>query len=153
MFKKSIPLTTAMAPQQPSDLGIGSLTLTAQQLREALVFANPDGTDEAETEVTITHRMAFKSTDGDEMSEGLYVHFTEYPDEGVFGPLGQIATSDNQLGIAWWNQLSDVQRTHWMLAAGNTGIVADAWAVFKKGLDAEMHSIGLNRDALDGFLV
>ena len=91
MSKKSIPLATSLALQQPSDLGIGSLTLTAKQLREALVFANPDGsedTDQAEIEVTITRRMAFKSTDGEAMPAGLYVHLTEYPDEGVFGPLG-----------------------------------------------------------------
>jgi hypothetical protein len=91
MSKKSIPLVAPMALQLASDLGIDTLTLTAKQLREALVFVNPDGVDDAnqaETEVTITRRMAFTSTDGDDMPAGLYVHLTEYPDEGVFGPLG-----------------------------------------------------------------
>ena len=91
MSKKSIPLAAPLAPQQPSDFGISTLTLTAKQLREALMFVNPDGAEDAnqvETEVTITRRMAFTSTDGDDMPAGLYVHLTEYPNEGVFGPLG-----------------------------------------------------------------
>ena len=78
-------------PQVASDLGISTLTLTAKQLREALEFANPDGpddVDQAETEVTITRRAAFTSTEGDDMPAGLYVHLTEYPEEGVYGPLG-----------------------------------------------------------------
>ena len=67
-----------------------SITLTAKQLREALEFVNPDESDadQLETEVTITQREAFTSTDGDDMPAGLYVHLTEYPEEGVHGPLG-----------------------------------------------------------------
>lgn len=91
MSKKSTPIATIPAPQLPSDLGINTITLTAKQLREALEFANPDGAEDAEqaeTEVTITRRAAFKTTDGDDMPAGLYVHLTEYPEEGVYGPLG-----------------------------------------------------------------
>ncbi len=91
MSKKSTPIANAPRPQLPSDLGIGTLTLNAKQLREALEFVNPDGPedqDQVEAEVTITQRAAFTSTDGEEMPAGLYVHLTDYPDEGVYGPLG-----------------------------------------------------------------
>lgn len=91
MSKKSTPIANPSIPQLASDLGIGTITLTAKQMREALEFANPDGeedAEQAETEVTITRRAAFKSTDGDDMPAGLYVHLKEYPDEGVYGPLG-----------------------------------------------------------------
>ena len=91
MPQKSTPITPSRRPQLASDLGIGTLTLSAKQLREALEFANPDGAadlDQVETEVTITQRAAFTSTEGDAMPAGLYVHLTEYPDEGVYGPLG-----------------------------------------------------------------
>lgn len=91
MPKKSTPITLPVPPQSPSDFGIGSLTMNAKQLREALEFANPDGpgdAEQAETEVTVTQRAAFTSSDGDDMPAGLYVHLTEYPEEGVYGPLG-----------------------------------------------------------------
>ena len=91
MSKKSTPIATPHLHQLPSDLGIGTLTLSARQLREALEFVNPDGAEDAdqvEAEVTITQRAAFTSTDGDSMPAGLYVHLTEYPEEGVYGPLG-----------------------------------------------------------------
>lgn len=91
MSKKSKPIKLPLPLQSPSDFGIGSLTLSAKQLREALEFANPDGpgdADQVEAEVTITRRAAFTSTDGDDMPAGLYVHLAEYPEEGVYGPLG-----------------------------------------------------------------
>jgi hypothetical protein len=70
---------------------MSSITLTAAQLREALNFVNPDGEtdpDQLDNEVTITLRDAFTSTEGDAMPAGLYVHLTEQPVEGVYGPLG-----------------------------------------------------------------
>lgn len=68
-----------------------SITMSGTQLREALEFVNPDGpsdVDQAETEVTITEREAFTSSEGEAMPAGLYVHLAEYPEEGVYGPLG-----------------------------------------------------------------
>jgi hypothetical protein len=36
-------------------------------------------------------------------------------------------TADEQLGIAWWNGLTEEQRAYWLREA-NTAIVAEAWA-------------------------
>lgn len=36
----------------------------------------------------ITQREAFKSSEGTDMPAGLYIHLTQYPEEGVLGPLG-----------------------------------------------------------------
>lgn len=41
-------------------------------------------------------------------------------------------TSDELDGMQWWNLLSEQHRRHWMSRAGDTGRVADAWAVFKR---------------------
>ncbi|EWS66581.1 hypothetical protein Y695_00174 [Hydrogenophaga sp. T4] len=46
-------------------------------------------------------------------------------------------TVDEMMGIAWWNSLTEQDRARWMRAAENTGVVADAWAAFKKGWGAQ----------------
>lgn len=43
-----------------------------------------------------------------------------------------VPTTDELKGIAWWNGLDEVQRKDWMARADNTGVAADAWAVFKR---------------------
>src|SRR6266581_6545046 len=40
--------------------------------------------------------------------------------------------ADGRLGLAWWNQLSQAERIGWMHAAGDTGVAADAWEVYKR---------------------
>lgn len=40
-------------------------------------------------------------------------------------------STDEAMGIAWWNGLTEQERARWMLEAGNTGVAADAWAAFK----------------------
>lgn len=60
-------------------------------------------------------------------------------------------TPDEKMGIAWWNRLDDHQRERWMAAGGNTGVVADAWAAFKKGVDTEIQATGMDRGGLDAF--
>lgn len=71
-----------------------NLTLTVQQLHDILDFANPSGRgadDEMETEVTIVKQeKPFVSSDGEKMPSGYYVFLTEYPEEGCYGPLGEI---------------------------------------------------------------
>jgi len=42
-------------------------------------------------------------------------------------------THDDELGMAWWNALSERQRAKWSVIAGNTGRVKDAWEAFKRG--------------------
>jgi predicted nucleic acid-binding protein len=41
-------------------------------------------------------------------------------------------TADEAAGMLWWNGLSDAERARWAQRAG-TGVVADAWALFKQG--------------------
>jgi hypothetical protein len=38
--------------------------------------------------------------------------------------------SDDDLGVAWWNNLTEPKRAHWARLAG-TGRANDAWEVFK----------------------
>jgi hypothetical protein len=42
-------------------------------------------------------------------------------------------TRDDELGIAWWNSLTEQERARWSAIAGNTGRVKDAWEAFKRG--------------------
>jgi hypothetical protein len=77
------PTPAQAAPQAET------LTLTISELADALGAAGGANADDAtETEVTLTRREAFTSTEGEAMGAGLYLHFTEYPEEGVNGPLG-----------------------------------------------------------------
>lgn len=39
-------------------------------------------------------------------------------------------SEDPQAGIAWWNELPEAVRAEWMVKAGNTGRVADAYGAF-----------------------
>jgi len=41
-------------------------------------------------------------------------------------------TKDDELGMAWWNRLSEQERARWSRAAGNTGRAKDAWEEFKR---------------------
>jgi hypothetical protein len=43
-------------------------------------------------------------------------------------------TADDELGMAWWNNLSEQERRRWAKAAG-TGRAKDAWEAFKRGQD------------------
>lgn len=45
--------------------------------------------------------------------------------------------ADGEAGMAWWNGLSDDERTQWAEKAGNTGVAADAWEAFKRQRNAE----------------
>jgi hypothetical protein len=41
-------------------------------------------------------------------------------------------STDDELGIAWWNALSEKERAYWMHLAGDTGRAVDAWRAFKR---------------------
>lgn len=41
--------------------------------------------------------------------------------------------NDDEIGMAWWNSLTEQARAEWSRAAGNTGRVKDAWETFKAG--------------------
>lgn len=69
-----------------------SLILTGRQLRDALSYVNPDEGDEyqLDTEISFFYRSeADVSTDGDPLPIGWYCYFSEYPEEGAYGPLGE----------------------------------------------------------------
>lgn len=77
-----------LAGNQPDQSGI---TLSAADLVELADFCSPDrdtDPEQLETEIVLFYRRAFKSTDGDDMPAGVYVHLADYPEEGVFGPVG-----------------------------------------------------------------
>lgn len=67
------------------------ITLSAADLVELADFCSPDRDTDPEqlgTEIVLFYRRAFKSTDGDDMPAGVYVHLADYPEEGLFGPVG-----------------------------------------------------------------
>jgi hypothetical protein len=77
------------AEAQLEALKVASMTLTVAELRDALEACG-SGDDEAETEVVLTRRIvAIMSDENEPMPPGLYLHFDEYPEEGVIGPLGK----------------------------------------------------------------
>lgn len=45
---------------------------------------------------------------------------------------GSGRTADETAGMVWWNALTEEERRHWMATAGDTGVVADAWAAYKR---------------------
>lgn len=68
------------------------ITLTAAQLRDALIFCNPDEDDleQLETKVTFFYRDEEElSPDGELLKIGNYCYLTDYSDEGCYGPLGE----------------------------------------------------------------
>jgi len=69
---------------KPPELERPLMHLTGYQLREALEFVAPDGTEEQlESEVCIQHGPARTHDDGTD-PEGLYCWLSDYPDEGSF---------------------------------------------------------------------
>lgn len=67
------------------------VTLNAKQIRDLLNYVNPDGPeyeDQMETDVSIDWMESRTSEEGEPMSAGYYAWLTEYPEEGVYGPLG-----------------------------------------------------------------
>jgi ABC-type sugar transport system substrate-binding protein len=42
-------------------------------------------------------------------------------------------TTDDEIGMAWWNALTKQERAKWSAIAGNTGRPKDAWEAFKRG--------------------
>ncbi len=39
--------------------------------------------------------------------------------------------ADDEIGMIWWNHISEREREKWMRLAGDTGVAADAWAAFQ----------------------
>ena len=72
------------------------MTLSGKQLIDVLDFLCPDrDTDKEQTESEVTFiekEEDFISTDGENMKSGVYVYLTDYPEEGLYGPVGEIMT-------------------------------------------------------------
>jgi hypothetical protein len=70
------------------------LTISGAQLLDALTLITGDskrrhlGGDEEETEITIEHMKAWRDKEDGPQPAGLYAYLTEYPEEGLYGPLG-----------------------------------------------------------------
>ena len=45
-------------------------------------------------------------------------------------------STDEALGMAWWNSLSEESRAAWAAKVG-TGVVADAWTAFKRSVKTD----------------
>lgn len=69
------------------------LTLSLTQMLEALEFAAVDElSDEEKEDTELTFFLKeddFISDDNEPMSKGIYCYMTEYPEEGIYGPLGK----------------------------------------------------------------
>ena len=109
--RSALTSTPPSAPGKGEAEGNG-LTLSAQQLKDALEFVAPDfdaDEDQREAEVCIQELPARMSTDGEPMPAGLYCWLAEYPEEGCIpllpappshpGPLERMQKIDDEMGI------------------------------------------------------
>ncbi|QHC08937.1 hypothetical protein GRF56_16800 [Aeromonas veronii] len=68
-----------------------TVTISGKGLLELVDFACPDhetDREQQETEIVLLNREAFTSTDGEKMPRGVYAYLAEYPEEGLYGPVG-----------------------------------------------------------------
>lgn len=71
-----------------------TVTISGKGLLELVDFICPDhetDIEQQETEIVLLNREAFTSTDGEEMPSGVYAYLAEYPEEGLYGPIGGAA--------------------------------------------------------------
>ena len=112
-------ISESLEARKLSDAGFMDLVCTIQQY-----LRTPDGLKALAAMPEAQRDAAFRLGDA---AKG-YV-------EAVGGRMAaapQVASTDEATGMAWWNGLDDAQRKDWMARAGNTGVVADAWAAFKR---------------------
>ncbi|MGT9149796.1 ASCH/PUA domain-containing protein [Aeromonas hydrophila] len=70
-----------------------TVTISGKGLLELVDFACPDhetDREQQETEIVLLNREAFTSTDGEKMPRGVYAYLAEYPEEGLYGPIGGV---------------------------------------------------------------
>ena len=51
----------------------------------------------------------------------------------AIAPLATKEREPDELGMVWWNSLTEQDRRKWSRLAGNTGRAKDAWEAFKAG--------------------
>lgn len=72
---------------------MNTISLNGYALLELLDFINPDreqSPEQLETEVCVFQMdKTFASSEGDIRPPGVYAYLTDYPDEGILGPLGE----------------------------------------------------------------
>ena len=68
------------------------ITLTGQEVLDLSEFVCPDKNDtcQLETEVTILYRDDVLDSEGNLLPAGHYCFLTEYYEEGIYGPLGEV---------------------------------------------------------------
>ena len=68
------------------------------------------------------------------MIEADRVHSTPRITASKTNPPDQaLMTTDDEIGMAWWNALTKQERAKWSAIAGNTGRPKDAWEAFRRG--------------------
>jgi hypothetical protein len=67
------------------------------------------------------------------MTQADSVHSTPRITASKSNPPDQPTTRDDELGMAWWNNLTERERAEWSAIAGNTGRPKDAWEAFRRG--------------------
>lgn len=75
------------------------------------------------------------ASEGDEYQEAerlVMLRALECVSQDFMRSGGSVRTADEAAGMEWWNALHDEARRYWMAQAGNTGVVADAWAAYKR---------------------
>ena len=77
------------------------LTLSVSQIRTILSSVSDGSVDSLETDVTIFYRGAWIDEEGNTNPAGLYWCFSEYPEEGVFGPLNHDDSMCYYCGKDW----------------------------------------------------
>ncbi|VUF54090.1 hypothetical protein [Escherichia phage Fraca] len=70
------------------------ITLSGKDLMELLDYISPDresDPEQLETEVSVIKMdKTFASSEGDIRPAGVYAYLTEYPEEGLYGPIGSV---------------------------------------------------------------
>lgn len=82
-----------LAGNIPAPVGgeMRTVTVSGKGLLELVDFTCPDhetDREQQETEIVLLNREAFTSTDGEKMPRGVYAYLAEYPEEGLYGPVG-----------------------------------------------------------------
>ncbi len=88
------------------------IIISVGQLFDAIAMA---GSDDIEMEIIIEKMKAWKCADTEEqMPDGLYAHYYEYPEEGLFGPLTNIADPSDTLRARIGELEADGRRLDWL---------------------------------------
>lgn len=90
-------------------------------------------------ETSVFHELArlcaVYASEGDQYQEAerlVMLRSLECVSQDFMSSGGSGRTADEAAGMTWWNALTEDERRYWMATAGDTGVVADAWAAYKR---------------------